>query len=218
MKIGSHTVYRNKAGVRVPSVTTMASQLAKPALISSAAKLGEAYRQEWDKKADIGTLFHHMVALQLNGETVNSLEAKSIINSPDIDEIHNEAVNRMKSYLNWAKTHSITPIHIEKKLVSEELQVGGTPDLLSKYTSKSTLSDWKTGHVYDWRKKCVYEEIQIQLHAYAYMFREQGIDVDQMMIFQVTNDEVNEYKIPHNDKYMRLFRLLRELYEVRKLK
>jgi hypothetical protein len=59
-------------------------------------------------------------------------------------------------------------LHVEKQLVSELWQVGGTFDLLLEIDGEEVIADLKTG-------KRVYDEVILQLAAYRAMCFETGL-------------------------------------------
>jgi len=95
-----------------------------------------------------------------------------------------QAENSMLSFLEWEKSHPLSPILIETPLVSEKHGFGGTPDLLAKSNGDNCLVDLKTG-------KAIYDEYLYQLAAYEILLRENGYDVDNCRILNIgrTEDE-----------------------------
>lgn len=155
-----HTVYKNAAGKRVPSVSTILNELAKPALIDWAWKLGLQginYREYVDSLADIGTLAHRMILDHLCG-----LETDSSAYNADTVSL---ASNCFASYLSWENANKIEPVMMEKPLVSEVYQYGGTADFLGYVNGRMTLVDFKTG-------KAIYPEHFYQLAAYSAIINE----------------------------------------------
>lgn len=160
-----HTVYKTADGTRVPSVTTILGELAKPALVPWAWKLGtqgidwKTYR---DSLADVGTLTHAMILAHLKGETPEPLLADYPPEQSDA------AQNCFLSYLNWASGHDVKPTLIETPMVSEDFQYGGTFDFFGEVDGALTLMDFKTG-------KDIYPEHFYQLAGYANLLEEAKI-------------------------------------------
>ena len=152
-KFKAHTVYKNSEGKRVPGVTTITGELgwSKRTLINWANRLGQEgidTKKYVDDKADIGTLAHLMITNQLQGiKTSTDDYSKNQIKA---------AKNSVKSFDAWAKDHKIEPILIEKPLVSNILNFGGTADIYGKVDGTLELIDLKTG-------KAIYDEHLIQV-------------------------------------------------------
>lgn len=174
-----HTIYKLKSGRRVPGVTTITGILAKPALIPWAWKLGTQgvdYGKFRDDKAEIGTLAHAMVMAHLRDEPLNTDEySKKQIS---------QAENSVLSFLEWEKSHPLSPILIEKPLVSEKYAFGGTLDVLAKTNGDNCLVDLKTG-------ANIYPEYLYQLAAYEILLQENGHVVNSSRILNIgrTEDE-----------------------------
>lgn len=155
-----HTIYKTKDGLRVPSVSTVLGELAKPALIDWAWRLGTQgvnYREYRDALADVGTLAHRMILDDLQG------------GKTDTDEYAPETVrlaeSSFASYLSWKGMGAIEPVMLETPLVSEIFRYGGTADFLGYVNGKLTLLDFKTG-------KAIYPEHFIQLAGYSPLINE----------------------------------------------
>jgi len=152
-KYKAHTIYRNKAGKRVPGVTTITGELGwnTRQLVNWANRIGlegvdaNKYR---DDKADIGTLGHLMITNMLQGKKTNTDDySKNQIAA---------AKNSLQSFDAWAKDKDIKPVLIEKQLVSEVYQYGGTCDIFAIVDGEYQLIDLKTG-------KGVYDEHLVQV-------------------------------------------------------
>jgi len=178
-----HTVYKAKDGIRVPGVTTVLGELAKPALIHWAWDLGIKnidYRVHRDELADIGTLVHSMVLCDLKG-----LE-------PDTDEYSkmqiDKAENCFLSYLEWKRQRKIEPILIEESLVSEKHRFGGKMDYFGKIDGVLTLADFKTG-------KRLYDEHRFQLAGYKALLVENGFPPpDECLLLNIGRDENEKFE------------------------
>jgi hypothetical protein len=155
-----HTVYKSEDGKRLPSVTTVLSILAKPALIKWAYGLGvkgidmDGYR---DALADVGTLAHRMILDHLRGDKTDTTNYPKA--QVDLAE------NCFIKYLAWEKAHKIEPIIIEEPLVSVTHGYGGTPDFYGRIDGVLTLMDFKTG-------KAIYDDFWYQLGGYDLLLAE----------------------------------------------
>jgi hypothetical protein len=193
MKTKVHTVYKRKTGNRVPGVTTILNEMAKPALIHWAWDLGckgVDYRKFRDEKAEIGTLLHYMVLCHLKNEKPELKDYTS--NQIDLAE------NCMISYLEWEKLHPLKPLVIEEPLVSEEWGFGGTPDLLAEMNGDICLIDFKTG-------KAIYDEYFYQLSAYR-----------QLIVENTETEGFNEaHRLDLGDEFS-IFLSCLDIYETKK--
>jgi len=176
-KTKAHVRYRDSSNNIVPGVTTVVGLLAKPQLIVWANKLGlqgiDSTRYV-DAMADIGTLAHYLIMCHLK----NVVPDTSDYSPNQVDA----ANNCLASYLNWEKNHTLEPKIIEEPLVSDELKVGGTPDLYCILDGVPTLLDYKTG-------KALYPEHLYQLAGYRALLEEKGNHVSQCILIRIGRDE-----------------------------
>jgi hypothetical protein len=159
-------IYRNLAGDRLPSVTTIIGRfkVADP-LIHWAWNLGmegKDYKKERQKAADSGTIAHQMVEAHLKGEEWTPQETYP-----------NDVVERGKTafsgYLKWAAQSDVQVLHSEVPLVSEKYQFGGCLDA----TGKSKLNKDGGLQLLDWKSSnAIYTDYLYQLAAYALLWDE----------------------------------------------
>jgi hypothetical protein len=205
----AHIRYRNAAGGIVPGTTTITGLLNKPQLVPWANKLGlqgidsKAYTEE---KAVIGTLAHKMVTdylLQMPTETKEYSKFQT-----------DAAENSFLSYLRWAEHKTIDPILIEKPLVSEEFQYGGTADIYAKVDGVVELIDLKTGGIFD--------EHVVQVCAYKHLLVENGYPVERVRILGIPRDDddgFTERLVSDTSAGWRIFcHLLAVYHDLKKLK
>jgi len=176
----AHTRYKFADGTPVPGVTTITgSQIGwnKQVLINWANRIGlegisaNKYR---DDKANIGTLAHRMITDRLTGrETDTSDYSKNQIDAAD---------NSALSFYEWAKAKDIVPILIEQPLVSETHRFGGTADIYAFVNGTAELIDLKTG-------SGIYEEMFVQVAAYAQLLIEHGHKVEVVRILNIPRTE-----------------------------
>lgn len=151
--------YKNAAGKRIPSVTTVISRFKESgALIHWAWDLGKQgvdYRQVRDDAADAGTLAHAMVEATIRG-TDFPMEK-------DHDaEKWRKATNAFEAFQEWQQQTQLQPADTEVPMTCECHQVGGTLDTIL-VQGKLGLGDWKTSNG-------VYPEYMIQLAAYRHLW------------------------------------------------
>lgn len=179
-KSKAHIRYKLADGTIVPGVTTITGdQLGwnKRALINWANRMGlkgidsNKYK---DDKADIGTLAHSMVTDWLLGiKTDTSDYSKNQIQA---------AENSALSFFEWAKNRRIKPILVEIPIVSERYRFGGKPDIYAAIDGDLELIDLKTG-------SGIYEEMIIQVAAYAKLLTEGGHEVESVRILNIPRTE-----------------------------
>lgn len=153
-------IYKNKAGDRIPSVTTIISQWGnnKQALLAWAWKQGEKGISLYEKpEADIGTLAHMMIDADVKGKIIDLGQFPM--------NIQNQAKTAYDNFSQWKSTHNFKPVETEISLTSEKYQYGGTIDCIAMLDGKLSILDLKTG-------KEVYEDHPVQIAAYAELWSE----------------------------------------------
>lgn len=177
-----HTVYKNQAGDRVPSVTTILSVLAKPALIEWAWRMGtegKDFKAVRDQAGDIGSLVHMMILADLKGEKLDLSE----YSPSDVDK----AETCLIKYWEWVKANPQKTMLCEAPLVSE-LGYGGTPDWFGTIGNILTLVDYKSG-------KAIYAEFFSQAAAYAELLKENGYGYpEQVRIIRIGRDDTEQFE------------------------
>jgi len=190
-----HTAYKNAAGKRVASVTTVIGVLGKEALIKWAAEeersgvlacmeSGEAlpdslfYETKRDRAANVGTIAHAMAEAFVNGLDLET------------DNLPPELVNQALFPFERFRAHWITEglelVESEVEMVSERWQVGGTADLLVRNRHGVLgLMDLKTSKASKWWP---YDETFAQVAAYTEMWMELSREpVEWMQLFRIGN-------------------------------
>lgn len=154
--------YLNAAGKRVPSVTTILSNLGwnRDGLMYWAwnqGREGLEFRESRQASANVGTVAHAMVEANIHGR-------EWIADGEDPDTIR-KADMAYGQFRIWAESTRLRIIATEVYLVSEEHQFGGTPDAIAVAGNALTLPDWKTG-------SAVYTEAVLQVSAYLHAAEE----------------------------------------------
>lgn len=161
-------------GVRVPSVTQVLGITAftpTDALCGWAAKLakqGKDWKQERNRAGFVGTAIHSAIEGYPNDPEYN----------PDYNADEWERIfGAFKMHGEWVKRRRPQILLQEVQLLSKELRVGGTPDLVLKVADAPYLTDHKSS-------KNVDAKAVTQVAAYAYMVKEvTGIEVAGGIIF-----------------------------------
>lgn len=205
----AHTRYYNSEGKQIPGVTTILSVLNKPALVKWANNLGlqgidsNKYR---DKTANIGTIAHLMILEHLN----NVKQDYSEFSSDDIDKAENSLI----SFFEWEKNNQLEPILVEKSLVSETYQYGGTIDCYGILNGKKTLLDFKTS-------SAIYPEMMHQTAGgYLQLLRENNFEVEQIRILRIGRDETEgfeDHKVTKWNIHWQIFECALKIYNLQKL-
>jgi len=213
-KLDSHIVYKTYAGLRVPSVTTILDILAKPALIPWAYNLGKEgkdMRATQDSAMGTGTLLHYLIACHFKEEKPEQSYLDEFSKSQ-----HNYCDNCMLKFYEWTNGKRIVPLFIEKPLVSEVFQYGGTPDLVLEIDGLAVvLYDIKSSNG-------IYEDYWYQLAGYDGLLKEyteQFLLIDEYHILRFGKDESLDFedkKKTNLVEYWEVFRRLREIYEIQK--
>lgn len=161
--------YRNKAGDKLPGVTTICGLLAKPALIPWAYKSGREHeRLEMqgkpapkhlydvvDKAAEIGTLAHACCEQLIKGGPAVEIP----------DDCKEKVGKAVQAFQDWRSQAGVAFAAVEVPLVSETYQYGGTLDFICEIQGRLCLGDFKTSGG-------VYPEMLLQLAAYQQLWNE----------------------------------------------
>lgn len=188
--------YTAPNGTEYPSVTTILSVIAKPALIAWSAKVEREMvmnvsAQLYDDVAGTPKMsrmaYMNTLQARLGKEKAHSKElakagdlgsqAHSLIEwtlkagmmeqpGPS-PKISDKATWSFMAWEDWKKTVNLKPVHIEQTVWSDRYGYAGTMDLLAYVNGVLTVLDWKTG-------KAVYPEAHLQNAAYRHAIREMG--------------------------------------------
>lgn len=147
---------------RVPSVTTITGRFKNAAgLINWAWKEGAEGRSLTEKRdaaGDAGTIAHQWIQDDIGGRE----RTEFAYTEPELLE---QAARAVEGWHAWAKEVDLVVVETEVPLVSEKLNLGGTPDGIVYVKGEKMIPDWKTGNR-------IYSEVVIQLAAYRQMLRE----------------------------------------------
>src|ERR1700756_5125870 len=186
----------NIDGIELPSVTTILSIVAKPALIAWSAKVeremvtnasAQLYEDiagtpRMSKAAYLMSLATRLgkekasqKALQKASEIGSqahaliewNLRATLMQDAGPSPRIVDAAQWAFMAFEDWKKSVNLKPIWIEQTVWSKQHGYAGTMDLLAEVDGKLTVVDWKTG-------KAIYPEAYLQNAAYRHALREMG--------------------------------------------
>lgn len=194
-KYKAHTRYFNKAGKRLPGVTTITgAQLGWNTDIlgrwnNRMGLEGIDTKKYVDDKAKIGSLAHALV--------VGWLQKKDVDTADYTPNQVKEANISLSKYIEWASKKELEPIYIETPLISEKHQYGGTLDFYGKVDGKYELNDLKTG-------SGVYDEHLVQVSAYAQLIVEHGHRLDVVKIINIPRSKDEPFLDPDVTSLMKV--------------
>lgn len=200
MKTKAHTQYRLSDGTYVPGITTLTNQLAKPALIQWANRiglLGHDVNKYRDEKAQTGDLVHKMILADLKDEVLNTDDwSKNQITA---------AENSFRSWTEWKARHVLKPMCIETPLVSEWLRAGGTPDYIGYIDGRLCVGDYKTG--------AIYTEAIIQTCGYRLLWEEQNpaYSVEEIIILGIPRTPDENFEEKHIRDFIAATEIIQDL-------
>jgi len=209
-KLKVHTVYKNKDGIRIPSVTTFLGVLDKPALLKWAWQCGVDgidYEKMRDNAADIGTLAHYLIMCHLAKEEADISE----YSPADVEK----AQTCIEKYMEWERGHDVVPLMLEEPLISENYQYGGTIDFYGLIDAVPCLMDFKTS-------KGIYDEAIHQVSAYHQLLQENGHIIEQARILRIGKNpeegfEERGIEVSRLDLHFEMFLTCKKVYDLRKL-
>lgn len=174
----AHQRYKTSKGEPAVGVTTVLGVMNKPALVKWANNLGLEgidSSKYVDGLARIGILIHYLIECDIKG-----------IVDPDLkDYTANEistASEAFKKWVLWKSKVKFDLLESEKQIVSDDLRVGGTCDILARVNDKVTVLDIKTS-------KACYSEARSQVVAYGKLLEEHNFVIDEYRIIRVGRNE-----------------------------
>ena len=209
MNIKGHKRYRLGDGQIIPGVTTIVGQLAKPALILWANRLGLDgidSAKFVDDTAEIGVLAHSQITDGLQGRETD-------FSSYDQNQ-RDAAAWCVRSWDTWCRGRKIEPILVEAPLVSEQNRYGGTLDLYAAVDGIETLIDLKSTND-------IWPEHYVQVSAYRQLLIEAGHTVDAVRILNIPRSKTAIFRevvlYPEGiDMNFEIFKHLLLVYQIRK--
>lgn len=208
--------YKNKAGKRIPGVTTIIGRFKDSGgLLYWAFEQGKACERgeisklydKRDEAADAGTLAHGMVEAHINDSPLPTV--------PD-NEIGKQAQQGFRNYIEWADNNRIKIIKQEMELISEEYQFGGCPDAMGiDNQGRLCILDWKTSNG-------VYPDYIIQIAAYRQLWEENYPDKpitggNHLLRFSKEHADFTHHFWNDLSEAWEQFKLFRKAYDIDKL-
>lgn len=189
-----HQIYKDDEGIRLPGVSTLKGQLGwnRESLMGWVRKVtleGLDYNEIRRSGGGSGTLVHWFISDLFRGVKTNMDE----FTAKEIDL----AENAFLSFLEWKKDKLFEPkdkeLVIEKQLVSQIHQFGGTPDLYCDYKRegderwKLTLIDYKSG------SGIFLEDLVQVVGGYTILLEENHYPVEQVILLNIPKAEDDEF-------------------------
>ena len=216
-------VYKNAAGKRVSSVTTILKNIGwsgRPLMIW-ANRLGlegiDLDSPEARKAADIGTIGHSFGQAWLEAgcpslDGYPAIRASVVPEGTPWTDLHDQGWKAFLSLPRWWFQQKLSVVATELALVSEQHQYGGTMDLVGRDEEGAIhVIDFKTG-------KDVYAEHQIQIAAYGRLFAEaRGEEPRHYSLLRWGRDgDFHHHSWQDMTHPWRAFLLARELHDLHK--
>jgi hypothetical protein len=230
----AHLYYFNGAGPW-PGVTTVTDVLDKPALTRwkvnqvAIAALESAERLVEDREAGRGEaamkyLTTGNTAARDRGSRIHQALEWILRRAANVavDPRDESAVEGARLWLNQ---HKVRPLEVEAFLINETFGFGGTCDLIAEIDGEVWLLDWKSGNSVAWPSGQVYDEMRLQLAAYAHAEfiakvadpeRYQLPAIERYGILHVTDGGTRLYEADVDEEDWIVFRACLRLHQWRK--
>lgn len=199
--------YRNSAGDRIPSVTTIISRFKDSSGLlywaNQQGLQGKTLDQARNEATAPGTIGHRMVEAHIHGHEYSP--------QGDRPEFVEKASAAFAAYLAWERMTAITFRHTEVSLISDHHGFGGTLDAIGIIGNQLVVCDWKCGNA-------VYPDYLYQLAAYKLLWEENYpehpiIGGFHLCRFAREQGDFSHHFFPSLDEEAETFLLMRSLYE-----
>ncbi len=200
-------IYKDKAGNRLPSVTTILSRFKE-----SGGLLYWANQQGLDGKtleearvpaATAGTMAHDLVEAHINKRPLPDLAGDP--------EIIAKARAAYDTFLKWMDMNKFVIRHTELSLVSEQHKFAGRLDAIGLSANQLVMFDWKTSN-------SVYADYILQLAGYKLLWDENKPDQPleggfHLCRFAKEEGDFAHHYFPRLDAEVECFLTMRKLYD-----
>lgn len=207
---GKYPEYKDSAGKRVPSVTTILGRFKESGGLlywaNKAGLDGLTLEQARTPAATAGTLAHELVEAHLRGEPEPELQGDP--------EIIAKARGAYATYLKWESMTKLEVRHAEVALISEKYHFGGRLDAIGVVGNELVLIDWKTSN-------SVYLDYTLQMAAYQVLWEEAYPDHPlvggfHLCRFAKEEGDFGHHHFPKLEREAVTFLKMRELYDLTK--
>jgi hypothetical protein len=151
-------------GVWYPSVTTITSSKPMPWLQAWKDKWGVLAERKTKIANAVGTEFHRCVEEWIN--TRHTVVLPPHVDGVTMPSLIPRVEGMLKSWIRWALKIDGTIVHTELPVLSKRHVYSGTLDAVGTMDGRPMLFDWKTSQK-------IYDDMELQLAAYAHAFNEQ---------------------------------------------
>lgn len=207
-KNGKYPSYKDAAGNKLPSVTTILGRFKDSGGLlywaNKAGLEGKTLDEAREPAATAGTLAHDLVEAHLRGEPEPVLQADS--------DVLAKAKAAYATYLKWEAMTKLEVRHAEVALVSEKYRFGGRLDAIGVVGNELVLIDWKTSN-------SVYLDYTLQMAAYQLLWEEAYPDHRlvggfHLCRFAKEEGDFGHHHFPKLEREAVTFLKMRELYDL----
>ncbi|HKJ75037.1 MAG TPA: hypothetical protein VKA19_13060 [Alphaproteobacteria bacterium] len=200
-------IYKDSAGKRLPSVTTILSRFKESGGLlywaNQAGLDGKTLDEARMPAATAGTMAHDLVEAHINKRELPELQG-------DADTVA-KARSAFNTYLKWAEMNNLEIKHTEVSLVSEWHRYGGRLDAIGVSGNELIMLDWKTSNA-------VYPDYILQLAGYKILWEENYPDHPivggfHLCRFAKEEGDFSHHYFPALDFEAETFLAMRELYD-----
>lgn len=201
-------IYKDKAGQRLPSVTTILSRFKDSGGLlywaNQAGLDGKTLDEARAPAATAGTMAHDLVEAH-----INKRELPELTGNP---ETIAKARSAFDTYLKWAEMNKLVVRSTEVSLVSEWHRFGGRLDAVGLHGNQLIMLDWKTSN-------SVYADYILQLAGYKILWEENYPDHPitggfHLCRFAKEEGDFSHHYFPSLDFETETFLTMRKLYDM----
>ncbi len=199
--------YRDSAGKRIPSVTTILSRFKESGGLLYWANQqgleGKTLDEARFQATTPGSIGHLMVEAHIQG--------RKYIEERHPADLMEKARAAFSAYLSWESMTAVSFHHTEVPLVSPRHRFGGTLDAVGEIGGQLVLCDWKCGNA-------VYADYLYQLAAYKLLWEENYPDHPisggfHLCRFAREQGDFSHHYFPSLDSEAETFLAMRALYD-----
>lgn len=177
-------IYKNAAGKRLPSVTTILGNIGwnKDQLVAWANREGldgRNCRETSGAAATVGSLAHLAIEASIKGQPFIISDLKTD------EESKAQIASCLAAWNDWCSRNRVTIIGSEVSMVSERYQYGGTTDVATMFDKRGLL-DLKTGGG-------TYPDHLVQVAAYGQLWNElhPGEEIEEYHLLRLGKDDAS---------------------------
>lgn len=200
-------MYKNRAGKRLPSVTTILSRFKESGGLLYWANQqgldGKTLQEARTPAATSGTMAHSLVEAHINGWELPDLQGPA--------DVVGNARAAFETYLKWQDMTKLEIRHTEVSLVSEKHQYGGMLDAIGVIGNELVMVDWKTSN-------SVYADYLLQLAGYSVLWAENYPEHElvggfHLCRFAKEQGDFAHHYYPRLEEEVECFLAMRDLYD-----